>query len=324
MEFQFANIRDFLYFLAIPILLLFYYKFHRQKKNFFKHFKGNLFSFSSYHKTKLLLELLAVTFIILSLARLQKDPERKTVSQTGRDIVFMLDLSKSMLAQDVKPNRLNRSKELILNIVAELKGDRIALVVFAGNTAVKSPLTIDYHYFTKALRKVQIQDLVKGGTQIEQALQTVLDRILYSNNNSYQDIILFTDGESRGDDALAAASAAAERGISIYTVGIGNPQGTIILDNNRNPIKFENKPVISKLDETLLKNISKITQGAYFPIHTKLANLGTFYKDFIKNKSKRNVEETQTILWKEYYQYFLITALFCLSLLTILELKRKK
>ena len=323
MAFQFANQTAFLWFLVIPVIYFFYYRFNKQRNVFLKNFNIIGLKNYSYFNFQILLELLALIFIILSLARPQGNPERKTVSQTGRDVVFLLDLSKSMLAQDVRPNRLERSKELILGIIDELEGDRVALVVFAGNSVIKSPLTVDYYYFEKALRRVQVQDLVKGGTQIEQALRTVLDRVLLSTDSLYQDIILFTDGESKGDEPLEVAKLAAEKGISIYTVGIGSPQGVLLLDTKRQPLKFEGRDVISKLDEKTLKQISQITKGAYFPVHTKLADLGSFYKDFIKSKNKRQVEETETVLWQEYYQYFLIMAIICLNILALLELKKR-
>ena len=314
MNFQFANLEVLFFLLFIPVFVYGFIQLEKKRKKIDITFLKKGKSFHPWSKTKFFLELACFIFICLALARLQGNPKRITSSQTGRDVVFLLDLSKSMLAQDVRPNRLTRAKELITNVLKELEGDRVSLVVFAGNSAIKSPLTLDYNYFRKILRMTHVNDLAKGGTQLEQAILTVTNRVLHSDETLYQDVILLTDGESKGDDPLAAAKIAAEKDVSIYTVGIGNPKGVRLVDNRGRSLKFEGEPVISRLDEKTLKEIAKITHSAYFPVHTKQADLGLFYKKFILGKSKRLVEDTETIVWQEYYQYFLFFA-FCSFLL---------
>ncbi len=323
MKFQLANSIFLFLLFCIPVFIYGFLQLEKKRQRIDQIFLEKGFSFSYYNKTKFFLEMLCLFFLVFSIARLQGNPKRVTSSQTGRDVVFLLDLSKSMLAQDVRPNRLIRAKELIFSILKELTGDRVALVVFAGNSAIKSPLTVDYNYFSTILNRVGVHDLVKGGTQLEQALLTAIDRVLHSDEILYQDIILLTDGESRGDEPLEAAKIAAEKGISIYTIGIGNPQGVRLVDQKGRAIKFEGESVVSKLDEATLIKIAKITKSAYFPVHTKQADLGAFYKKFIHGKSKRQVEETETILWQEYYQYFLFFALCCLLFRNLLVLKRR-
>lgn len=309
MEFQFANKEFFFLIFTIPLLCYGFIKLEKNKKKMNKiFFKGNS-SFQSWNKTKFFLEMVCLLFLIFGLMRLQGNPQRVTSSQTGRDVVFLLDLSKSMLAQDVLPNRLIRAKELIVSILKVLEGDRVALVVFAGNSAIKSPLTLDYNYFRKILRTANVNNLAKGGTQIEQAILTVVDRVLHSDETLYQDVILLTDGESKDDDPLQAAKKAAQKGVNIYTVGVGNPKGVRLISSKGKAIQFQGEPVISRLDEKTLKEIAKITKSAYFPVHTKQADLGVFYKRFIRGKSKRLVQDTETVLWQEYYQYFLFFAL---------------
>ena len=185
-------------------------------------------------------------------------------------------------------------------------------------------MTLDYNYFKKILRTVNPNDLAQGGTQLEQAIRVVTDRVLRSDQSLYQDVILLTDGESKGDNPLEAAKIAAEKGVNIYTVGIGNPRGVRLVDKNGRPLQFQGEPIISKLDENTLKEIAKITHSAYFPVHTKQADLGIFYKRFIQGKSKRIVEDTETIIWKEYYQYFLFFSLLSILLWNVLQLRRSK
>jgi Ca-activated chloride channel family protein len=322
MGFQLANKEFLIILLCIFFLIYGFLQLEKKRKKIDKIFLKKGLSFLPFNKIKFFLEMLCLVFLVLGLARLQGNPERITSSQTGRDVVFLLDLSKSMLAQDVRPNRLVRAKELIISILRELKGDRVGLVVFAGNSAIKSPLTLDYNYFQKILRMTWVNDLAQGGTQLEQAIRVVVDRVLHSDDTLYQDVILLTDGESKEDAPLEAAKLAAEKGVSIYTVGIGNPNGVRLVDNRGKAIKFQGESVVSRLDEETLKEIARITRSAYFPVHTKQADLGAFYKRFIRGKSKRLVEDTETILWQEYYQYFLFLALCCLVLWNFLQTKK--
>ena len=322
MEFQFANKEFFLLLFAIPLLIYGFIRLEKKRKKIDNFFLKKGEYFQSWNKTKFFFEMICLLFLILGLVRLQGNPQRITSSQTGRDVVFLLDLSKSMLAQDILPNRLVRAKELITNVLREINGDRVALVVFAGNSAIKSPLTLDYNYFRKILNIVNTNDLAKGGTHIEQAIRTVTDRILRSDDTLYQDVILLTDGESKADNPLKAAKIAAEKGVNIYTVGIGNPKGVRLLDSKGQPIRFEGESVISRLDEKTLKEIARITKSAYFPVHTKQADLGAFYKRFIRGKSKRLVQDTETILWQEYYQYFLFFAICSLLLWNFFQIRK--
>ena len=326
MQLQFINYWAFLFLLFLPFLFYGFWQLEKKKKSINQLFFQQKKIFPSWVKTKFFLELACLVFLILAIARLQGNPKRITSSQTGRDVVFLLDISKSMLANDVLPSRLTRAKELITSVLRELElqGDRVSLVVFAGNSVIKSPLTLDYNYFRKILRMANPNDLAKGGTQLEQAIRVVTDRVLRSDQSLYQDVILLTDGESKEDDPLAAAKIAADKKVNIYTVGIGSPNGVRLIDRSGKAIAFQGEPVISRLDEKTLKEIAKITRSAYFPVHTKQADLGVFYKRFIQGKSKRLVEDTETIVWEEYYQYFLFLALGCILLWNVLLVVRSK
>jgi Ca-activated chloride channel family protein len=144
---------------------------------------------------KSVLVCLAAVFLIIGMARPAWNPKPETVERKGRDVVFLLDVSKSMLAEDLLPNRLERAKLAISDCIERLEGDRIALVVFAGTAAVKCPLTLDYGFFRMMLKDISTDSIVRGGTLIGDALRKVMTDVFDDQIKEYKDIILITDGE---------------------------------------------------------------------------------------------------------------------------------
>jgi len=177
------------------------------------------------------------------------------VRRQGIDLVIAIDTSRSMLATDVKPNRLARAKLAVQDLVAELHGDRVALVAFAGSAFLQCPLTLDYGAFAQSLDAVDVGLIPRGGTALTAAIDASLEAF-EGRQGSHQAVVLITDGEDHEGDVKEAAKRAADRGVKIYTVGIGTKEGEII--------GFEGWSMRVRLDEDTLKSIAGLTRAEYF------------------------------------------------------------
>jgi len=326
--FRFAEIENIYWILILFVVILtYFYSFYRKKQALLKLADPALhaqltdrFSLTK-QWVKFIFVITALLMLIITLLRPQGDPVTKTIKKQGRDLVFVLDISKSMLAEDLKPNRLERAKQLISDVVDVLEGDRVALLVFAGSTAIKSPLTLDYYYFKNILSRISPDDVNKGGTNIGDAIRVVSQRLFYDQDNKFRDIILITDGEDHESFPLEAAEDAAQKGIRINTVGLGNPDGANIpirQTENYSLLKYKSKVVETRLDETTLKKISEITKGVFIPVRTNLVDLADLYKDYIASSLKNVVESKKSKIWSELYQFFLGIAIIFLMVETVL------
>ena len=320
--FRFAEIENLAWFLTIPAIAMFFvYGLYRKRRDLEKFadpvsipYLTAQFS-QQKQGIKIALTILGAFFLVLTLMRPQGNPITKTVQKRGRDLVFVIDVSRSMLAEDLKPNRLGKAKQLVSDVINILEGDRIGLLVFAGATAVKCPLTLDYHYFRNILEKTGPQDVNRGGTHIGDAIRTVTDRLFYDQDNKYRDIILITDGEDHESFPLEAAETAKEKGIRIHTVGLGDPDGANIplrKEGTYNLLKYKNQTISTKLDETTLKKIAEITHGVFIPVRTYLADLAELYRDYIATSEKHEMESKESKVWSELFQFFLGIAIVLL------------
>ncbi|MCJ7810338.1 MAG: VWA domain-containing protein, partial [Desulfobulbaceae bacterium] len=175
---------------------------------------------------KRVLILTAVAALFVALARPQVGFEWKEVKRKGIDILMAVDTSKSMLATDVKPNRLERSKLGIMDFVSRLEGDRVGLIPFAGTAFLMCPLTLDYDAFRQSLEALDTQIIPQGGTDLASAIREA--EFAFSNDANHRILVLVTDGEDLEGEALSAAEEAARKGLTIYTVGVGTPAGELI------------------------------------------------------------------------------------------------
>ena len=175
---------------------------------------------------KRILILAAVAALFVALARPQAGFEWKEVKRKGIDILMAVDTSKSMLATDVKPNRLERSKLGIMDFVSKLQGDRVGLIPFAGTAFLMCPLTLDYAAFRQSLDALDTEIIPRGGTDLASAIREA--EFAFSNNANHKILVLVTDGEDLEGEALSAAKNAARKGLTIYTVGVGTPAGELI------------------------------------------------------------------------------------------------
>jgi Ca-activated chloride channel family protein len=260
--------------------------------------------------------LLAIVFLVLTLMRPWGDPRQETVRKRGRDVVFLLDVSNSMMAQDLRPNRLDRAKMAIQDVLKIMKGDRVGLIVFAGNNALKCPLTHDYDFFRTVLERVSPTDVSRGGTNIGDAVRTATRRVFGQREGKFRDIILITDGEDQDSMPMQAAEEAAKHGIHIHTVGLGSPDGT------RVPVEAA-KGHRSSLDEKVLREVAAATVGTYIPVRTGSMDLGQLYEQVIAVGEKREEQSRRATIWSEWFQSFLLVALVLLIVESMISEGRK-
>lgn len=275
--------------------------------------------------------IVAVGLIVFALTRPGWNMKPKTIERKGRDVVFILDVSKSMLADDLKPNRLEHAKLAIRDCIAQLEGDRVALVAFAGTAAVKCPLTLDYGFFRMMLEDISINSIARGGTMIGDAVWKILDDVFDDLEKKYKDIILITDGEDHGSFPKEAAAKAGERGIRIIAVGLGDEQQgqrIPILDESGRKTFLKNKEqqeVWTKLDtDTLRLMVNATPGGQYYNVATGAIDLGNVYEKVIAQAEAKELQAKTIEQYEEKYQIFIALAfvLLCVEM-AITERKRR-
>jgi len=272
----------------------------------------------------------AVIFLVIALARPSWNMKTETVEQRGRDVVFLLDVSKSMLAEDLAPNRLERAKLAIRDCVDVLEGDRVALMVFAGSAAVKCPLTLDYGFFRMMLSHISTDSIDRGGTMIGDAIRKVISDVFDDRAREYRDIILITDGEDHESFPVQAAEIAGEKDIRLIAIGLGDEdEGRRIPVTNENGEKvfltYKGQEVWSRLDAATLRKMTGATPGGkYFNVSTGTINLGDVYTDLIAGADKKKLESKTLTRYEEKFQIFLAMGLFMIFLEMISRDRKKE
>lgn len=279
---------------------------------------------------KCLLVLAAVGSLVVALARPAWDAVREEVTQRGRDVVFLLDVSRSMLAEDLPPNRLERAKLAILDAVDRLAGDRVALAVFAGATVVKCPLTLDYGFFRMALGDVTTASVSRGGTLIGDGLRTVLRDVFDGKRSNFRDIVLITDGEDHESFPVEAAAEAGALGVRLIAIGLGDERtGQRVPveapgDAGRTFLTHEGREVWSRLDADALRRMADATpDGVYLNVSTGSVDLGEVYLRLIASAAGREVGTRELERLEEKFQIFLAACILLLALETALRERRR-
>ena len=271
-------------------------------------------------RNKFILYTLALLSIIVGLARPQFGSKLREVTRQGVEIMLAVDVSNSMLAQDFEPSRLERTKFAIDRLTQQLSEDRLGLIVFAGDAYMQLPITSDYVTARNFVRAISPTMVSRQGTAIGAAIDLAA-RSFSSGSEGSRVIIIVSDGENHEDDALAAARAAAERGIMIYTIGIGTPEGAPISIGG-DFIKDENgNMVVSKLDEAALEEIALTTGGAYIRATNRSLGLDEIIQK-INEVEKQQLTSMVFEDFNEQYQYLLGAALILL-LADVLMIDRK-
>ena len=251
-------------------------------------------------------------FFALGLARPQLGARLKEHESKGVEVVIALDVSNSMLAEDYSPNRLERSKLAISRLVDRLQGDRIGLVVFAGQAFVQLPVTADYVSAKIFLKTINTESVPIQGTALAEALMSSA-RSFSTQSEHSRAIILITDGEDHEGDVLEAAKAIAEQGIRIYCIGVGSPQGKPIPKNGSLMKDRNGDIVVSRLDEDILQEIAGIGEGKYVRAGNSEFGLNPIIDD-IRTLDKEQFNSVVFEDFDEQYMYFFAIALFFLVL----------
>lgn len=214
-----------------------------------------------------ILRVTACFFLILALTGPGWGYRWQEVKTKGLEIIFALDTSKSMLADDVKPNRLERAKLALKDFLTRIAGNKVGLVAFSGSSFLQCPLTVDYNAFGEALDALNVNTIPWGGTAIGSAISTT-QKAFESAGSGSKILVIITDGENHEGDPAAVAKAATREGITVYTVGIGSPEGELVVvpdeNGNGNYLKDKNGNVVkSTLNEVVLREIAEAGNGAY-------------------------------------------------------------
>jgi len=277
---------------------------------------------------KRILFLTGAVCLFAALARPQAGFKWQEVKRKGTDILVAVDVSRSMLTQDVAPSRLERAKLSIRDLIAALDGDRVGLIPFAGNAYLMCPPTLDYDALSQSIDELSPDLVPVGGTNIGAAVQAAL-KTLESSSAERKVMILMTDGEDLDGSAKDWAKEAAAKGLVIYTIGIGTTSGELIPVTDANGgtsfVKDENgTPVRSRLDETMLRQIAEITHGEYISLAGN-SELDRFYRETVAKMPKKELKSRMQRIPREQYQWPLLAGLLLLaSELLIRERRGKK
>ncbi len=280
---------------------------------------GSLFKRNEW--VQIILVIFIGIFSVLALMRPQWGFQWQKIKREGLDILVAIDTSKSMLTDDVKPNRLERSKLAVKDLVKKLEGDRIGLIAFAGTGFLVCPLTIDYQGFLLTLDNVNTETIPRGGTSISTAIKEGI-RSYKNTKGKNKVMIIITDGEDLEGNVLELAKKAADQGIKIFTIGIGTKEGELIrVPNGQGEYEFvkdkEGNFVKSRLNEKLLQELALTTNGVY--VHATGAQFGLeyIYDNYLSKIEKHEIKSTME---KRFYDRFQIPLVLAFILLCAFSL----
>ncbi|RJP76868.1 MAG: VWA domain-containing protein [Desulfobacteraceae bacterium] len=303
--------------IVLPLIAVYIYGRLRRKKALEDFIESGLLhkvpvsATASFRHKKMILLVIAVILLVFAMTRPAWNLRSEHVERKGRDVVFLLDVSKSMLAEDLVPNRLERAKLAIMDCVDRLQGDRVALVAFAGTAAVKCPLTLDYGFFRLILTTISTESIERGGTMIGDALRKVLREVLDDQEKEFRDIILITDGEDQESFPVEAAKQAGEKGVRIIAIGLGDEtEGKRIPitteDGEKKFLTYQGREIWTKLDaDTLRKMVQETPGGKYLNVATGTIDLGKVYLDLVASAAKKDLESETIQRYEEKFQIFL-------------------
>ncbi|MCK4803692.1 MAG: VWA domain-containing protein [Spirochaetes bacterium] len=270
----------------------------------------------------------AFLFIIFSFARPQAGSRLEPVKITGSDIYVAIDLSKSMTAEDIKPNRFDRAKINALELVKSLKGDRVGLILFAGDAFVLCPLTNDYDAVITFINSLNLESAAASGTSLFAPLEVALNSIK-PREDKYALLLLLTDGENTGENNVKILRDIQKRKIKIFSIGIGTKHGAPIpiYDENGKRVGYkkdsEGNVVISKLDDSLLKEIAEKTGGYYFEAGERMNEIRKFLST-VQAMKKRELETKKYTVYEERFQIPLSMGILFLLLYIFRTVKTKR
>lgn len=260
---------------------------------------------------------LAAVWVVLALARPVSDPEPSPVYREGRDVVFVLDVSRSMLAQDMQPSRLERAKLAVRDCMEFLPGGRIGLVLFAGSASIRCPLTEDRVFLQTALEESGPGSVSYGSTFLQSAVEKVTDRLLNENRRGFQDVIFLTDGGDHGEDTIQRSAAALRSsGARVLVVGFGNSEfGARIPVPDGEGIRYlqeEGAEVRVKQEQSVLREFAERSGGIYLDANTGMFHLGSAYQSLSVDLGRATSDGRLQMKYKQRFGWCLLAALVCL------------
>jgi Ca-activated chloride channel family protein len=319
LNFHFEHTEYLLALAAIPLLAVLFWLVTRWKKKTIKKIGDPKLVHtltSNYAPTHFLLKFLfaaiALALLIAGMANLQQPGVMDKVNRKGVDVIIAMDVSKSMLAEDIKPNRLERARQVVYNLMARLPDDRLGLVLFAGRAYMQMPLTTDHGAARMYVQQAGPDVVPTQGTVIGEALR-MCAAAFNSKEKKFKTIVLITDGEDHDPQAIQLAPQLAQEGIIINTIGIGSAQGAPVMDPATNEYKKDvnGATVISKLNEAELQQLAAATNGVYVQLNDVDAAVNAITKK-ISTIETSAVDDKAFKNYKNYFQWFLAAALLFL------------
>ncbi len=323
--FRFANIELFWLLVAVPVLLaIFLFAMYQRRKRLARFGSREAmamlipnFSMSSVW-VKVALFMVTLVLLIVAAARPQIGAKLREVKSRGVEMMLVVDVSNSMLAEDFSPNRLSKTQYAIEQLMGGLRGqERIGLIAFAGEAKIELPITSDYRMAQAFTKRLSPNTVSVQGTDIGKAIELGVLSFSGSENMS-KVMILITDGEAHDNKALAAAEKAKQMGIKVFTIGIGTPEGAPIVIDGEYMKDSEGDMVVTKLGEEMLQQIAKSTDGAY----VRATNQSIGLDEIVRSINAMEQKDLKTLQFEEYgelFKYLLITALVLLILEFVIQ-----
>ena len=312
----------YLFLLLVPVIILFFLG-NKRRQQMLESFaqkellKELLFSFDRKKRwIKSIIVLLALILCILALMRPQWGLMEEQEKRSGLDIIIAIDTSKSMLSEDVRPNRLELAKTIVKNLIKKMKGDRIGIIAFSGNAFLMCPLTVDYNAFMLSLNSIDVNAVPRGGTSLSMAISESIKG--FKGVQSKAGILLIiSDGEDHEGDPVNAAFAAKNEGITIYTAGVGTEEGELIVSTDENGdrsfVKDSKGNIVkSHLNEVTLKHIASLTGGSYIRITDLNYDVPDIYNEWFSKMEKREIAGGMKKHYRDWFQIPLAVALLLL------------
>ena len=328
---KFQHPEFFIGLILIPMLVLLFYRLISWKKKLSARLGdpalvGQLIkSFSPRNfLLKFVLISISVFLLVAGLANLRARGAAENISRQGVDVMIVLDVSKSMLATDIKPSRLDKARQLLYRLIDRLQSDRVGLILFAGRAYMQMPLTTDHSAAKMYISEAGPDAVPTQGTVFAEAL-SMANNSFNRNEHKYKAVVLISDGEDHDPDALKIAKQLADDGVMINTVGVGSPEGSIIIDPETKEPKKDDKGnnIISKLNEAELTGLSDATNGIYIHLDN-LEDATVTLTQRLDSIEKRALADSEFINYKNYFPWFIgLAGILLIVELFLPERKRK-
>jgi Ca-activated chloride channel family protein len=322
--FRFEHIEYLYLLLLVPVIaLLMLYQFRkwrskRKKLSDSKLLERLIPDWKSHYKwIRFGLILSFITLLIITLSNPQWATKREKVKAMASDVFIALDISQSMMVQDIPPNRLERAKKLVEQMILALKGNRIGLIFFAGEAYIQMPLTADYAAALMFLKSANPGQIASQGTAIVEAIQ-IADESFSEDKDHQRALVIITDGEDHDGEAVAKAKAVYEQGMHVFTYGVGTAEGDFVPYTNQMGVESykmdqNGEFVKSKVNIQLLDEIASAGGGKYFSILGGESTVDELVRQ-LENIEKREMEQRSFTAFDSYFQYFLIIGILFLVL----------